>query len=159
MNKTQLTEIAVNSIKSSEDFIVEKLAVLDSGNVAVLVIWKLLIDKYESFVKETGVDKTKSWDMYFKPYLEKAYPKRGWGLKTMQSYRRVNADAKKTREYLAGEFELSSGRKKTVAKLSDEAKLAKVVTTFNNLVEGIVKAGKKVTAISDSKGLLTVEVK
>lgn len=158
MNKTQLTEIAVNAIKASEDIIVEKFAILDNGNIAVLAIWKLLIDKHEDFIKETGVDKTKSWDMYFKPYLEKTYPKRGWSLKTMQSYRRVNSDEKKTKEYLAGEFELSTGRKKTVAKLSEEQKLVRIVTAFNNLVNKVVESGKKVKTACDSKGLVTVTI-
>lgn len=158
MNKQELQNKAIELIDSNKDSIANNLLILDKGNVAVLAIWAVLINSFNLFVNETGVNKDKAWTMYFQPYLEKTYPKRGWGLKTMQSYRRVNADTKKTSEYLAGEFELSTGRKKTVAKLSDDAKLVKIVTAFNNLVNKVIESGKKVKTAADSKGLVTVTI-
>ena len=158
MNKQELTAKAIELIESDNETIKAKFELLDAGNTAVLAIWALLIGKCALFIKETGVEKNKAWTLYFQPYLEKTYPKRGWGIKTMQSYRRVNADTKKTAEYLAGEFELSTGRKKTVAKLTVDKKLANAVTTFNNLVNKVIEGGKKVKAAVDSKGLVTATI-
>ena len=156
--KSDFTEKAIIVLDGLKGELDTDIALLDSGNKAVLHIWAMLKVGLQAFIADTGVEKGKAWDLYFKPELEKRYPKRGWGSKTKDSYFRVIKDEKKTKEYLAGEFELSSGRKKAVAKLTDEKKLEKIVTAFNNVVNKITENGKKIKAAVDSKGIITATI-
>jgi len=142
--KSDFTEKAIIVLDGLKGELDTDIALLDSGNKAVLHIWAMLKVGLQAFIADTGV--------------EKRYPKRGWGSKTKDSYFRVIKDEKKTKEYLAGEFELSSGRKKAVAKLTDEKKLEKIVTAFNNVVNKITENGKKIKAAVDSKGIITATI-